>query len=192
MPKELKKILTYAVVAIAVIWIGGCIIKRQRPVYVKWKLKRALEAVEPWTASTNYSAEGWTRLVRAAKTLQKTDPVLAGDALGEFMKAGGVTPELLATKQAKAFLVFRTAFDLSEHAPEGKKFSFADWVRARTDVNADGTVNLAWPLSFEAGPPRLVAGREGSPGTYSARDEYDFIRYKFTPRDLSRIQVSNR
>src|SRR4030095_6367121 len=97
-------------------------------------------------------------------------------------------PELLAVEQGKVFLLLRVIFDLPEHAEAGRKFSFADWTRARTDENSDGTVNLAWPISFASGTPRLVAGREGNAGSYSPRNEYTFLRYQFPMRDLSRVR----
>jgi hypothetical protein len=75
-------------------------------------------------------------------------------------------------------------------APErgSARIPFAQWERGNSDVNQEGGFNQAWPLSFNQGKVRLVAGREGSAGpTYSIGTEYDYFRYNFKPRDLSKV-----
>ncbi len=50
---------------------------------------------------------------------------------------------------------------------------------------ADGTVNLAAKLVLTGGGPHLAAGRGATSGTYSARDEYDYLRYHYHFRSLA-------
>ena len=188
MPKR-SKIIAYAVIALAVVWVGGRIVKRAQPAYVKWKLKRELRDIEPWSSSTNYSASGWEHLIRAAGAFQRADPQLAEDVLEEHLRNSAGNPDQMSSEQGKLFLLLRMVFDLPEHAPARGRI-FDGWARGQSDLNADGTVNAAWPVSVDQGKPRLVAGREGAGGGgYSVRDEYTFLRYRFKYRDLSGIHV---
>jgi hypothetical protein len=189
---QVRKIVIYAIVAIAAVWLGGCIYKRAQPAYVTWNLKRLVRNIEPWTASTNYTAAGWNHLVKTARVFQQSTPRLAEEALDAHFKDAARNPVQLSAEQAKVFLLLRMMFDLPEDAPPEQRFSFADWTRARTDVNPDGTVNLAWPLRTTGGAPRLVAGCEGTAGNYSAKEEFAFLRYRFPNRDLGAIQWENQ
>ena len=49
-----SKIITYVVIAVAVVWLGGCLVRREAPVYAKWRLKRQVQKLEPWPASASW------------------------------------------------------------------------------------------------------------------------------------------
>jgi len=164
------------------------LVNYEQTVYLKWKLKRQVRKIEPWTSSTNYSVAGWTQLVRTAKAFQNVTPGLAGETLNEHLKVYAGKPDQLSTEQGKVFLLLRVIFELPENASSGQRLTFAGWARGRSDLNPDGTVNLSWPLSWSQGKPRLVSGCEGTAGSnYSVADEYVFLRYKFNYRKLSKV-----
>ena len=55
----------------------------------------------------------------------------------------------------------------------------------RTDINADGSVNLAWPLSWRGGKPVLVSGFIGVQGRrLDAGSEYHYFRSRYELRKL--------
>jgi hypothetical protein len=158
-----------------------------QPAFAKYSLKRAINKMEPWTASTNYSTAGWKQLVAAAKKFQASTPDLANAAVSDLLESNANKPGL-ATVQAKTFLLLRMVFELPENSP-GQPVTTANYFRGYTDMNPDGTFNLAWPISLSAGPPRLVSGCEGSAGgNYSPQKEFNYLRFKFKYRDVTKIQ----
>ena len=186
-PKR-SRLIACAAIAAAVVWMGSCAARQARPAYTRWKLMRQLGEIEAWTASTNYSADGWKRLARVAGTFQQADPQLAADALEEDLRRHAGNPAELAVEQGKLFLLTRMMFDLPEHASIGPRV-FDSWTRGNSEVNVDGTTNFAWPLALDHGQPRLVAGCGGTAGRdYSIRDEYTYLRYKFKYRDLTGLR----
>jgi hypothetical protein len=189
MPR-IPRFVTCAVIAVAVVWFCGWLIKREQPALAKYRIKRLLSRIEPWTASTNYSASGWRQLVTTAKAIQRADPKLASEALSQHQRRFAAQAGSLAVEQAKLFLLLQVVFDLPENAPDQQRVPFGDWMRGRSDLNPDGTINLAWPLAWNRGNPVLVAGCEGAAGSnYSVADEYAYLRYHFRYRDLSSFQT---
>ena len=194
-----SKIISYSLLAIVMVWIGwhlvvwttrglGSLVKHEQTVYTKWKLKRQIQKIEPWTASTNYSTGGWEQLVKTAKAFQNTTPKVAADTLNDYLRRYARNPNQLPAEQGKVFLLLRIVFELPASAPVGQRLTFASWTRGRSDLNKDGTINLSWPLSWDQGKPRLVAGCEGTAGSgYSAGDEFASLRYKFKYRDLAKV-----
>ena len=194
-----SRIIISVCVALVTLWAGwylvwwsarglSRLVNYEQTVYLKWKLKRQVRKIEPWTASTNYSAAGWTQLAKTARAFQNVTSKLAAETLNEHLKHCAGKPDQLSVEQGKVFLLLRAVFDLPENASAGQRLTFASWARGRSGLNPDGTVNLAWPLSWSQGKPRLVAGCEGAAGgSYSARDEYAFLRYKFKYRDLAKV-----
>jgi hypothetical protein len=118
--------------------------------------------------------------------IQRADPRLSGESLADYLQGYANRPDQLAAEQGKVFLLLRVMFELPENAPPQQRLAFAGWTRGRSGLNEDGTVNLAWPVSWKQGQPRLVAGREGSAGSgYSVREDFAYLRYHFRYRDLS-------
>jgi hypothetical protein len=183
MPR-LRKIVIYAAIVLVAYLVLSWLGKRLMPVYARHRVQHAVKNIEPWPSSTNYTEAGWARLTAAARIVQKTEPRLADEALVDYL--AGFQQELnqLAIEQGKVFLLMRTVFDLPDHSTAGR-LTFDNWARGNTDANPDGSVNLSWPLSWQQGQPRLVSGCSGSPGTYSVRNEYTFLRYHYKYRDLS-------
>ena len=193
-----SKIISSSLIVLVMVWVGwhlmvwttkclGRLVKYEQTVYTKWKLKRQFQKIEPWMASTNYTTGGWKQLVKAAKAFQNASPKLAGEALNDYLRRYAKNPSQLPAEQGKVFLLLRVAFELPESAPVGQRLTFASWTRGRSDLNKDGTINLSWPLSWDQGKPRLVAGCEGTAGSgYYAGDEFAALRYKFKYRDLSK------
>jgi hypothetical protein len=181
------KILVYGALALALIFLGPCTVRHLRPEFAKYHLKHAINKIEPWTASTNYSRAGWKQLVAAAKTFKGSASELANAAVGELLESNAGQPGLAIT-QAKIFLLLRMVFELPENSP-GQPVIAANYFRGHTDMNPDGTFNVAWPISLSAGQPRLVSGCEGVAGdNYSPQKEFNYLRFHFKYRDLAKVQ----
>ena len=184
-----RKTWIYAATAIVGVLCCVWILRHIGPAWTKYRVKSRIANIEPWPSSTNYSAAGWQHLIAAARTFQKTDSKLIDAALKEYLQKYAGRPELVS-EQSKVFLLLRAVFDLPEDAHGVAEHPFSDWNRGQAGLNAGGTVNLDWPLSWSQGGPRLVAGRDDSGGGhYSAREEYDYLRYHFPFRDFSKIRM---
>jgi hypothetical protein len=114
--------------------------------------------------------------------VQDADPADVDRALEAFLaRASGFEG---AEDETRLFLLMRVVFDLPEQAPEEERRSYKGWVNW-PPPGADGTVSLAWPLTFAAGDPALVDPYEGSEGPrYAAVSEYRHLleRYGFRGR----------
>jgi hypothetical protein len=180
-----KKMLVYGAVALAIILAGSWTFKRVQPVYGRYRLNRMIDRLEPWSASTNYSEAGWQQLIAAARTLQNLKPALARTVLGDYLQRYDGDPAQLAVAQGKVLLLLRVAFDFPENLPGAQRVPFGNWTRDHSDLNADGTINVAWPVLWNQGQPRLVAGCQGTAGSdYSVQKEFDYLRYRFKYRRL--------
>ena len=82
----------------------------------------------------------------------------------------------------------RCVFNLPENATNRPRFY--PWHENYTDVNPDGTVNVAWPLTWRTGRPRLVSGETGIQGIvdlYHPAREYDYFLRHYAMRDLTSL-----
>lgn len=185
MPK-IPKAVIYLAVGLVGLWLLIGIGRRVHPHLTTYRLKRALTAVEPWPESSNYTAAAWKRIIRAGRAFQNAPPKLAQNALEQFARDQTRRPATADVELSKAFLLLRVMFDVPEHAPPEQRVALAQWETRGTDRHPDGMVNLAWPLVWNEGRPRLVAGRAGSAGPrYAPQDEFALFRYRYKPRDLS-------
>lgn len=186
-----RKTALWVLLALGLAWVvGGWIVKREGPAFAKWKLKRQIQRLEPWTASTNYSDAGWKRLVATARAFQKARPEIAQGALEQFLEQAAGDPAQSALAKGKVFLLTRMVFDLPQHKDAGGQADATGSARAGT--NADGLLNTAWPLAFEQGAPRLVAGWDAKIlENKSLVDEYVSLRYRFRYRNLSSVMVGH-
>lgn len=74
-------------------------------------------------------------------------------------------------------------FDLPEHTKA--RAGGPGWLTEGSDLNPDGTVNLAWPATWEGGKPSLVSRYLGYEGfAYNPKDDYLFISQRFKLRHL--------
>ena len=86
--------------------------------------------------------------------------------------------------ETRLFLLQRVVFDLPESAPESERRPFKGWVNWPAP-GLDGTVSIAWPISWSGGRPALVdpyVGSEGRP--YDAAAEYRHFRENYSLRAL--------
>jgi hypothetical protein len=144
-----------------------------------------IQELEPWSASKDYSTDGWKRAVRAAKVIQKSNPTTVEEALGEYSKryADHVNADHL--EMSKPFLLMRLVFQLPEPSPKDPGLEVFCWNQAASIMNDDGTFNASWPLRWVNGKPTLVQQCEGANGLpYPARGEYRKLMKTFTMRDL--------
>jgi hypothetical protein len=145
-------------------------------------------------ASTNYSTQGWERLISLAKTIQTNTPPAVEVCLSQYQNAFANHPNFQHPSVAqlhndgKLLLLLRVVFDLPEHShsPRDQLKFFGGWVTHGNENNTDGTMNLCWPLTWPNNRPTLVSGYEGLQGArYDAASEYRYFRAKYQYRDLS-------
>lgn len=155
-------------------------------------LEEALLKVDPWSSSTNYSGANWKQLCFIAGVIQKSSPRTVSNALGEYqgrlVYQGTVRPSTVETldDDSKLFLLMRIVFDLPEEDSSGDNWMVGFWRGERSEINANRTINRAWPIVWNNGSPRLISGLMAASGLgYSAADEFLFFKDKFRFRDLS-------
>jgi hypothetical protein len=89
-------------------------------------------------------------------------------------------------KDGKIFLLMRAVFSLPESATSRPRFY--PWHENHTEENPDGTVNVAWPLSWKSGSPRLVSGEteiQGVINLYLPAEEYNYFLRHYPMRMLT-------
>ena len=184
------KLIVSVVAVILLLWIGGCVVRNAQPAFTKWQLKRTITHITPWPAmATDYKADDWQKLVKAARALQQADSALATLVISERLDKASDTAGELADDQTRIFLLLRTAFNLPQQSPQPGQFGFEQWPRNNTDLNSNGTANMAWPILWNDGKPQLAAGRPAPlSGSYEAKNEFTVLRFKFAPRDLKTFQ----
>ena len=134
---------------------------------------------------THYSQESWRKLIQVARVVQACPPETVDDALDLFMTDPADEPFLAQWPGAtKPFLLLRAVFDLPEDAPVEQTFSFGG--PFGTTRAGDGTTtNLAWPISWKSGRPRIMTDLGGGSDTgYLARREFRYMLQHFRFRDL--------
>lgn len=181
---NLRKIIIYVVALTVVLWAVGWCIKRVKPVYAKWRLNRALAQIEPWPATTNYSARAWAKLIKAARVFQKTDPELGGNVLSEHMKKYTGQPAQFAVEEGKLFLLLHTVFEIAE---DGTELVAAPGQQVVT--GPDAVRSSASPVRWQNGQPRLISGYPNMPlFRQPIGDQYTQLRYRYKYRDLSKVK----
>jgi hypothetical protein len=149
------------------------------------ELAKQFKQLEPWKQSADYSAAGWTTATQVALTVQSAKPEVIEQALEKW--AAEIKDEPFNgdfEAESGVFILMRVVFELPEEADPEKAFSFKGWTNSDERLK-NGRVNLAWPVTWAGGNPRLVARYEGSQGKpYAALEEYRFMRQRFAFRKL--------
>jgi hypothetical protein len=139
----------------------------------------AFGTLAPWPPGGALPSEQWDQYIAAAAAVQRADPDDVERSLTDFLgQRRGIEG---AAAETSLFLLMRVVFDLPEKAPASERRSFKGWINWPPPAS-DGTVSLAWPLTWESGRPILVAPYEGSEGPrYAAAEEYRYLldRYPF-------------
>jgi len=148
-----------------------------------------LATITPWQSGLkeDYTAQDLDRLVNAARIMQKFTPSSVQNVLEEWQT------NQFGFDDSRAYLLFRVMFALPEHAPAREQFGFGWWMQTQfpdqTPINKDGTVNLAWPISWNNGRPYLVSGFQGYEGPpYRAAAEFAYLTKHYKYRDLSQYK----
>jgi hypothetical protein len=156
------------------------------PVLERRHLKHLVDSIEPWTGTTTYSEGGINRLVSVAKSFQGAEPAMVQRVLESALADASGASETLAVEQGREYLLLRVMFDLPENALAGTRLPAQDYSVTPPPENPDNSVNLAWPLTVAQGKVRLSGNRQQGPGSsYSGREDYDYLRYKFRSRNLA-------
>jgi hypothetical protein len=155
------------------------------------QIERALIGVDPWPSfysGVPWSSASWDNLLRAAKMIQTCDRQSVMEALTDFQRQQHGANMV----DGKLFVLMRILFQLPEHAPLDKRFAFGGWITHRdpavSDLHGDGTVNLAWPIMWTNGRPRLVSGFQGLQGQpYDAAREFRYLIDQYPMRALPHL-----
>lgn len=136
----------------------------------------------PWHNAQDISEEGWQRYRNAARLLQSSKPEEVEIALARFLdEADGFTG---VENETRLFLLMRIVFHLPDHAPADQRCIFKGWINWPA-IDAEGNVNLSWPVHWQDGRPVLIAPFEGAEGPrYGAVEEYRHLITHFPFREL--------
>jgi hypothetical protein len=141
-------------------------------------LLSAFEALAPWPADRGLDAGDWSRYFAAARAVQDSNPGEVDRALAELLDRGDPDDE------TRLFLLSRVVFELPERAPAAERRSRKGWTN-RPEPEADGTVDLSWPVRWEGRRPRLEAPLAGAEGPrYAAVEEFRDLRARYPFRSL--------
>lgn len=144
-----------------------------------------LDSLPPWADKDDFDEQVWAHYIDVARIVQGIDPDNVESILHTFIRQAIKEEFSGYESESKAFILMRVVFDIPEQAPVTERFSFKGWVNW-PQPDANGQVNLAWPVSWDGGQPHLVASYAGSMGVpYAADKEYLFLRERFSYRQLT-------
>jgi hypothetical protein len=165
------------------------------------QLKSLLASISVWPShfpdSNGVPYSSWKQLIAVAKDLQNREP---DSLVRSFHSLQGDAPIAVPLRDAtkkletdrKLFILLRVIFELPESIPLNESERSGGWVTGRSEVNADGTINMAWPLQWNQGRPKFVCGFCGLQGPrFDASAEYNYFRERFPMRNLSQYRDSD-
>lgn len=148
------------------------------------QLVAAIDALPSWPTQPDFSPDEWESYIETACLIQQAQPATVEAALDKFIARGVQNVSTTDESESKPFILLRVVFDLPESVPALLRRSFKGWVNW-PPPNANGEVNLAWPVSWQTGQPQLSAGYVGSMGLpYDASQEYRHLLTNFSHRQL--------
>jgi hypothetical protein len=168
------------------------------------KLTSLMSRIEPWpNMPSTYSAAGWSNLISAATYIQSCNSTSVETTLKQYVaefpyrrKFPTNAPislekvEKTEREDSKLFILLRVIFNLPERSETKERYY--PWYTLGTEVNPDGTINVAWPLSWKNGEPNLVSGAtgvQGPVGFYDAAREYLRFSSEYPFRDLKHVRA---
>ncbi len=136
----------------------------------------------PWSNAQDFFGDDWRRYTDAVRLVQKSEPADVERALARFLdEADGFTG---VENETRLFLLMRIVFDLPDCAPADYRRVFKGWVNWPAP-DAEGNVNLSWPVGWQDSQPALLAHFEGADGPrYAAIEEYRYLLARFPFRKL--------
>ncbi len=145
-------------------------------------LMRAFAALPSWPAEGDLDRDGWQRYRDAARAVQQSGEGELDQALVRFLdRAEGMEAAL---DETRLFLLSRVTYALPAAGPAEERRIWKGWVNWPAP-DADGRVDLSWPVDWHGGDPRLIAPFAGAEGhRYAAVEEFRDLRARFGPRDV--------
>jgi hypothetical protein len=137
----------------------------------------------PWRSAAEFTGEAARAYIDTARLVQSTAPEDVESALAQFLnETDGSTG---SENETRLFLLLRFVFGLPASAPADQRRTFKGWVNWPLP-DAQGHVNLSWPVDWQSGSPVLLASFEGADGPrYGAIEEYRHLLTHFPFRGLS-------
>lgn len=145
----------------------------------------AISRVEPWRSTMDYTGADWKNAIEAARMVQNATPSTVDLVLQRFAETepGSIKDGFI--EMSKPLLVLRIAFDLPEAATNNPSASAMTWESGRSEINADGSFNVAWPMRWNKGRPILVRRYTGLSGpAYTVLGDYHIFRARYPFREL--------
>lgn len=156
----------------------SCVRNKARPGMSESEILSAITQIDPWSGN-KYTEESWKRLLAAAEGIRDSDPEAVERAIAKFIKKTARRDDNVQ-QWSKVFLLLRVMFELPEDAPQSDAKFFGGWLIPNRVQKVEGSVNLAWPIEWNNGDPRLVAPYSGYQGTgYLAQFEYAYYLKKY-------------
>ena len=136
----------------------------------------------PWRNTQDFSVQTWRHYINAAKLVQNSEPGKVELALARFLnEADGFAG---VENETRLFLLMRIVFDLPDRAPVDQRRIFRGWVNWPAP-DAEGNVNLSWPVDWQDDRPVLLAPFKGADGPrYGVVEDYRSLLARFPFRKL--------
>jgi hypothetical protein len=148
-------------------------------------LFNAISRVEPWRSTKDYTSNDWKNAIEAARMFQNATPSTVELVLQRFAETepGAIKDDFI--EMSKLLLILRIAFDLPESATNNPSASAMTWESGRSEINADGSFNVAWPIRWNNGRPILIKRYSGLSGpAYTVLGDYHIFRSRYPFRKL--------
>jgi len=149
-------------------------------------LVEQIALLEPWRVDGEYSQEGWKKMVRLARVIQRAAPADVSTALEAFAESRAFTVHRDYEEDSRPFILLRIVFQLPEANPTNSlPRGFKGWRYSSTN----SAPPPSWPVGWRNGKPHLVCGWPGSSGRgYGAVAEYEYFLKTYPYRDLATLR----
>ncbi len=152
----------------------------------KETLVEYFHSLKEWTSNDAMTDSNWKQYIKVAKVVQQTNSKNVENSINEFMSQAIKLDENYTgfENESKVFLLLRIVFDLPESFLAKNYYSYKAWSNW-PETDANGFINLAWPISWQNKFPILIDSYTGSMGqVYAASSEYKYFLEKFNFRNL--------
>ena len=142
-------------------------------------LDAMLRRLPAWRSDSDLTDEDWRHYLDAARVVRRSKPEDVERAMLQFLDAAEGAGETGSENEGRLFLLMRVLFELPAAAPVDQRRIFKGWVNW-PKPDAEGKVDLSWPVGWRDGLPFLIARFEGAEGPrYGAVEEYRHLRGHF-------------
>lgn len=178
----------FVAVAFICVSVTGCDKPKVEPVSTSISAESLFDVisrVEPWRSTKDYTSNDWKNAIEAARMLQNASAPTVDLVLQRFAETEPGVIKGGFVEMSKPLLILRIAFDLPESATNNPSASVMTWESGGSEINADGSFNVAWPIRWNSGNPILIKRYSGLSGpAYTVLGDYHIFRARYPFRQL--------